>query len=351
MRLVSINSLKPDMELAEPIKSNGRRLLSAGCSNLNRYKDRLENLGIHYVYIDDEISKDIEVNSVINNKTKDESKKMIKETFKNVSIGKKMDSQAVKDGVTNMVKDIFNNDEVLANLIDLKNDNDYTFGHSINVGAISLVIGKALGYNRKKLIKLGTGACLHDIGKTKIPDEILNKPGKLTDKEYEIMKQHPKLGYDILKKYPNTTATSLAAVVGHHEKVNGKGYPQNKEGNDIYVYGRIVAIADVFDALTSDRCYRDRWPVHKALDLIISEAGEHFDSKLVETFIRNVAAYPNGTIVQLSNGYKAIVKKQNKNFPQRPIVKILEDNNGNKKSKEINLMNALDITIVDTKNV
>ncbi|AGB41834.1 putative domain HDIG-containing protein [Halobacteroides halobius DSM 5150] len=349
MRLIKVENITANMKLAKPVYHQGRVLLNVYCSNLHKYKNKLLDIGIHHIYIEDEKSKNIEVNDIINRKTRIKSKKVIKKTMENISQNKKIEVNKINEAIQNIISDITNQETILVNLIDIKTTDDYTFEHSVNVAVLSILLGKSLNYNRKRLIKLGTGALLHDIGKVSIPEEILKKPDKLTDREYNIIKEHPKLGYENIKGYYNLSPLSQIAILSHHEKYDGSGYPHRLAKDDIHEFGKIVGIADVFDALTSDRCYRNRWPVHKAVDFLISKANEEFDPQLVNKFVKNIALYPNGISVKLSTGEKAIVKKQNQNCPTRPIVRVIEDKKGEEleEYKTLNLTETLNITIID----
>jgi response regulator RpfG family c-di-GMP phosphodiesterase len=130
---------------------------------------------------------------------------------------------------------------------------------------------------------------MHDVGKVAIPDSVLLKPGKLTEEEFEIMKTHVNIGHEIFARSKRPTLKAAAIVAGeHHEKYNGKGYPNRLKGEDIHIYGRIVALVDVFDALSHSRCYKEAWPIDKVLQLLEEEKGEHFDPRLVELFIQNI---------------------------------------------------------------
>lgn len=349
MRLIHIDKLTADMKLAKDVVyQNNRKLLVQGCTNINKYSTKLKNLGINYVYIDDEISKGIEIKEVVTQETKDKSKIVIEKTIKNITLNKQPNMTIVKDSISNMLEEILNNKQILLNLTDIKNNDDYTFLHSVNVAVISLVIGKLLNYDKEKMMNLGTGALLHDIGKAFIPPEILNKPDKLTDEEFEIMKQHTTLGYEVLKNNSEINPTSRIIILTHHEKVDGSGYPLKLKGNDLHEFAKIIAIADVFDALTSDRVYRPKWPTYEAIEYLISLAGTHFDVDLIKIFTQNVAAFPNGTLVKLSTGETGIIINQNKDFPNRPLVKIIKDKDGNSIDKIINLMKEISIIITKT---
>lgn len=345
MRLVNVKNITPDMELAKPVYQNGAILLNTNCQNLYKYVNRLLKLGIQYVYVNDDISENIEINDIIKEKTRYESQKIIKETFQSVVSEEKVLIQKTKKIIEDIVQQILNRNQAMVNLIDIKSFDSYTFSHSVNVAVFSLLLGKSLNYSRSDLVKLGLGAILHDIGKILIPENILNKNSKLTDKEYAIIKKHPRLGYNRLKNNYNLTSISRIIALYHHENVNGSGYPKGLKGNDIHRFAKIVSIADVFDALTSDRCYRKRWPIYKALDYLTSNTNKKFDHSFVKKFTRKIAVYPNGITVILNNGQKAVVKKQNKDVPTRPVIKIIEDEN--KIIEEVDLTKKLNLVITD----
>jgi len=348
MRLIHIDKVTSDMKLGRDIIYRNGKLLAQGCTNINKYNDRLKNLGINYVYIDDEISKNIEIKEVIAQETKDRSKKIIEGTMANIALNKQPDMTAVKDLISNILGEILNNKQILFNLTDIKTNDDYTFLHSVNVAVISLVIGKLLNYDKEKMINLGTGALLHDIGKAFIPPEILNKPEKLTDEEFDIMKQHTTLGYEAVKNNSEINSTSRIIILTHHEKVDGSGYPLKLKGDDLHEFAKIIAIADVFDALTSDRVYHPKWPIYQVIEYLTSLAGTQFDVNLIKVFTHNIAVFPNGTLVKLSTGETGIIIDQNKNFPNRPLVKVIKDKDGNCINKVINLMKKVSIVITQT---
>ncbi|WP_018247831.1 HD-GYP domain-containing protein [Orenia marismortui] len=348
MRIIHVENLNQKMKLAKPVYHQDRLLLNTGCDNLQNYKSRLLELGINYIYINDKMSQDIEIPEIINSETRKKGIITIKKTLKNISNNKKINIKEVKLVVKDIIDDILNNQNILVNLSYINDYDSYTFSHSVNVAVLSLILGKNLGYNSKKLLQLGVGALLHDIGKVSIPEEILKKKGKLTDKEFKIIQKHPALGYKNLKIYNQISPLSRTIILHHHEKVNGSGYPKGLKQNQLHEFIRIVTIADVFDALTSDRCYRNKWPIAKAVELLISNSNTEFDADLVNKFIQNIAIYPNGTLVKLSNGQTAIVKEQNNDFPTRPVIKIVKDKLGNelKEYQEINLITQHNITIV-----
>ena len=349
LRYVKIEDLEPDMILAKTITGDdGNTLLKQGCKNLQKYSRRLAQLGINHVYIEDKVSEDIEVKTVITKQERMESKKAVKEVLEDIKQGKKLNIQNVSGHVDNIIEDITNNKELIINLKNIRSKDAYTFSHSVNATVLAIKIGIGLNISKDKLKKLGKGVMLHDIGKVKIPDSILKKKGKLTDEEYKEIKSHPDIGYKLVKNNFDITSLSQYILKHHHEKIDGSGYPHGKTGDELHQFAKIACVCDVFDALTSDRCYRDAWSNAKALDMLISKAGIEFDAQVVSAFKQNIAMYPNGTKVTLSNGKKALIKEQNPGMPERPIVKVIEDELGNKlkKPKKINLLNILDLTII-----
>lgn len=346
MRLVPVENIKPEMELAKSIHHNNNILLNTGVKNLHRYKNRLKNIGINYVYVEDKYSTDIKVDYVIKSELREKGQRKIRSFMEDIKFSKSINVDKIKNTVSDIVDDILNNsDNIIVNMLDIKNFDDYTYEHSVNVAVYSIILGKSLNYSVRDLNKLGIGAILHDIGKILIPPNILFKDGKLTDEEYQIIKDHSELGYDYIKGTRGVSPVSKAAILSHHERLDGSGYPRNKKGDELHEFAKIVAITDVYDALTSDRAYRDRWPVHEAISYIMSNSDQKFDNFFVNKFVRNLAIYPNGTMVRLSNGQKAIVKEQNSNYPTRPILRIVEDAKGNEMVETMDLLNNLNIVI------
>ena len=346
MRLVLTENLKEDMELAKPIYDNGNILLNKGVKNLYKYKDKLLSLGIKHLYVNDQYSNDIEINDAIKDSTRREGKEIVKDTFKKIKGGfLDLNVKNLKNVVDDITSELVLNEEILVNLVSLKSTSSYTYEHSVNVSVICIALGKMLGYNKDDLFKLGMGGMLHDIGKTLIPEEILNKPSSLTDHEYEVMQQHPELGFKYLQEIDSISPLSRIVVFSHHERVDGSGYPRGLAGKEIHEFARVAAIADVFDALTSDRVYRNKWPTYKAAEYIMNNTEKLFDYTLVKKLLPQISFYPNGSEVILSNGYRALVKDQNVGFPTRPIVRLIEDDEGNKIKESLDLLKHMNIVI------
>ncbi|TDO94341.1 HD-GYP domain-containing protein (c-di-GMP phosphodiesterase class II) [Halanaerobium saccharolyticum] len=346
MRLVLTENLKEDMELAKPIYENGNILLNKGVKNLYKYKKKLLEMGIKHLYIEDKYSYNIEINEAIKDSTRRNGKKIVTNTFDRIKNGfLDLNTQDLKGVVEDITDELVLNEDVLLNLVSLKSTSNYTYEHSVNVSVVCIALGKMLGYSKNELFKLGMGGMLHDVGKTLIPEEILNKPGSLTDYEYQVMKNHPELGFNYLQQIESISPLSRIVVYSHHERVDGSGYPRGLKEDKIHEFARVAAIADVFDALTSDRVYRDRWPTYKAAEYIMNHTEELFDYQLVKKFLPQVSFYPNGSEVILSSGHRAVVKDQNVGFPTRPVLRLIEDDEGNELDKELDLLKHMNIVI------
>lgn len=190
------------------------------------------------------------------------------------------------------------------------------------------VMGMAYGYDAEELLTLSMGALLHDIGKTLIPDEILLKEGPLDNEEYEQMKQHAEEGYRLLKDMPNIPLLTAHCAFQHHERLDGSGYPRGICGDDIHEYAKWIAIADSYDAMTTNRVYRKAMLPHEAMEVIYGGAGSLYEQKMVEVFRDKIALYPIGITVRLNTGEVGVVVDLNKTNVKRPIVRILRDAQG-----------------------
>ncbi len=357
MRFVPANCLREGMKIGQTLYGrNEERLLVVGTMLTNKYIKSISSLGISGLYIDDEVSKDIEIQNVISEELRSETMKGVKSLFVCVeknTCGVNLDD--ISNQVENIVEELIHQKHMLVNMIDLKVFDDYTYSHSVNVAVLSIIIGVTMGISRKELTKLGLGALLHDIGKVFIDKDIVNKPGKLTDEEFTSMKMHSKLGYDYVRDRFQLPVKSYVAVLDHHERYDGSGYPNNKKGDEISDFGKMIALADVYDALTSERPYRKALPPSEAMEYIMGNSQVHFDPELVKVFSRKVAPYPVGTLVRLSNGMTGLVVENYEAFCLRPRVRIIRENGKPVKLYEINLkddMQYMNVTIegIDNEN-
>ncbi|GKX31070.1 HD family phosphohydrolase [Vallitalea longa] len=336
MRFVPVNGLMEGMYVGKSLyDKNSQLLLSKGSIIQKSYIDKIYEMGYQGLYVEDYISADIEVKDVISDELRRNTVRTVKNVFIETHDNKKTKKNSnnidqTKCMITNIVDEILENKDTLVNLIDLKMFDDYTFYHCVNVAVLSIVLGTSVGLNKNNLYNLGLGAILHDIGKMFIDSSILNKKGKLTDEEYKFIQKHSEYGYNYLKETYEIPLSSYIGVLQHHERYDGTGYPLNRCKEDISLFGRIICIADVYDALTSTRPYREALLPSEAIEYIMANGGVMFDINLTKKFVKKVAPFPIGTCVELSNRYKGIVVENYEEACLRPKIKIIVDDNSKK---------------------
>lgn len=324
MRRMLVGHLRPGMVLARSIYDNkGRVLLSAGKELKSSYLERLAALGISCVYVVDSRLDDVEIMDILTIQTRVQAHETLHRVYQDAQRGATLDMESVTRVVSNILDDILQHKALLSNLLDIQFFDDYTFSHSINVCVLSLVTAMGMNYCHNKLRDIGVGAILHDIGKLFVPQEILNKPGHLNDQEMFAVRKHTDSGFEVLRDYPDISLLSAHVAYQHHERCDGSGYPRGLSGEDIHPYARLVAVADVYDALTANRVYRPAYLPHQAVELVISEAGTKFHADVVRSFLKQVPVYPVATMVKLSDGRVGAVVDANKGYVGRPRVRIL----------------------------
>ncbi|HEY8418698.1 MAG TPA: HD-GYP domain-containing protein, partial [Limnochordales bacterium] len=280
------------------------------------------------VYVSDPGEDDVAVPELISEATRAAAVAHLWHAFRVLEQGRRLDVVRLQDAVDNIVDEILAEPQVLKGLADLRSHDMYTFGHSVDVCALSVAIGRALNLPPEQLRVLGLGALLHDIGKIGVPAEILRKPGRLTAEEWRYIYEHPRLGFDILRRYHEVPVPAAHVAYQHHERLDGSGYPRGLAGDQVHPYGRIAAVADVFDAMCSLRTYRPGFPVHEVLAFLQDHSGTLFDPDAVACLGRIVAPYPLGTTVRLNTGEIGLVVALVPEDGQRPTVRILRDADG-----------------------
>lgn len=348
MRLININMAKPGDILGQSIMAtDGCIMLKDGVALTQRYIQRLKEMGIIFIYIQDVNLNDIKPEDPEFLGVKSEAVKSLSNVFSKLQYSDTIELRNTFSAITEMVEYLIENKEMNSTyLLELKTFDNYTFVHSLNTCVLSLFFGIQMSYQKPLLIDLGVGSLLHDIGKTKIPINILNKNGKLTDYEYELIKKHPEYGYEIVKNIDSLSERAKLIVLEHHEKVDGTGYPLGHKDEKISKLAKITCISDIYDAIVSDRVYRKGFPANEAYEFILGGCGTFFDVQLVNVFKNNFSIYPLGICVRLSNGIEGFVVGHSKGFPDRPIVRVFYDEYGNTMSPiEINLVEKLDICI------
>jgi len=241
--------------------------------------------------------------------------------FNEVRLGKAIDVDGCRPLVADIAGSVLRNPGALISLARLKTSDDYTYMHSVAVCALMVSLGRTLGMDEEYCREAGIAGLLHDIGKALTPLEILNKPSQLTAEEYETVKLHTSLGHQLLSRDAAIPAAAGDVCLHHHEKTDGSGYPKGLRGNKISLLARMGAVCDVYDAVTSNRPYKNGWDPAESLARMASWKG-HFDQTVLSAFIKSLGIYPTGALIRLRSGRLAVVLEQNKTSLTRPVVKV-----------------------------
>ncbi len=277
---------------------------------------------------------------------------LVSKFMHDVKTGKAIEATNIKETVYRMVESVFNNSDALTSLARLKDFDEYTYTHCVNVSILSIALGRQMGLERKAIEHLGTGAIIHDIGKMLVPEDIFRKPASLTLYEFEEMMQHTLHGARVLSSHDGIDESSTQVVLAHHEKYDGTGYPNKLRGNEIHLFARIAAVADTYDAMTSKRVYHGALLPEHALSKIFILKGRHFETEIVERLIRCIGIYSIGTTVELNTGEIGVVVRQNSDYPLRPVVMLLLQRNRlqYKNPIELDLKADEDASIIGARN-
>lgn len=334
MRLISIAALKEGMTVGRTIWNEaGHPLLQRGVVINDIILNRLQQLSLQYIYVEDKLSEGIEVEETVQPEVRNKAVHAITKSFHAVraadaeqaSFVLDQQSKALGSLIDDLLTTILDSNEILTVLTDAYMYDEYLYQHSFQVTMYSLAIAKELGYSFEDLRVIGIGAMLHDVGKMLIPAEILLKPGRLTDEEFDIMKMHATYGFDLLRNLHSVSLIVAHCAFQHHERLDGSGYPRGICGNEIHPFAKIISVADVYDAVTSTRVYRSKMLPSQGMAIIEAGSGTQFEPEIVEALRRSIVHYPNGTIVLLSDGRRGVVCKQNRNMPDCPFIRIFEE--------------------------
>lgn len=356
MEKVKVLELQPGMKVHKNIFDKyGKLLLSEGTILKQQFIRKLELYGVSEILIDNRNHLDTEAVILQANKSDviyQEAFNAIKDVLIRVKKAKSIDIKVISEVVESIVDQISQDPQTFLRLSSIREMDNYTYLHSIDVCIYSIIMGKNLGLDKKNLLKLGLGAMLHDIGKGKIPTEILLKPGPLNDEEFNIMKNHTVYGYEIITNSSNLDMLTANIALQHHEHWDGNGYPEHLREKGINIFARIVTICDIYDALTAERVYRGRILPHEAAEYILNNNGIIADPDLTKNFVQNVAVYPLGSTVLLSTGEIGRVTEIQNTMPLRPIINIFGHKDSKQKIQEhkLNLMENLTVFIVDVIN-
>lgn len=349
MRFVAANCLREGMQLAKPLYRGINTMLASGITLTQPYIDGIQRSGYPGAYIDDDLSQDIEVVDMISEELRMETMKGMRKIITTAQNGgKSLRTPNITAQVEHIVHELSGNRNVMVNMLDLSSFDSYTYSHSLNVAVLSVVLGIAMNFPIGDLVSLGTGALLHDIGKVFIKKEIIQKHGPLTPEEFEQVQTHSRVGYDYILSEYRLPPRNCRPILEHHERFDGSGYPMKKRGTEISLYGRVTAVADVYDALISERPYRKALPPNEGVEYVMASAGTLFDPQAVSAFTRKIAPYPAGTSVTLSNGWTALVVKNYASYCLRPKIRVYRQDGVDVEPFEISLkddFSYLNVTI------
>ena len=251
-----------------------------------------------------------------------ESRQVVATMFDEARLGGIRDLEQAGAVVENITESVTRHPVAMIGLARLKSADDYTFMHSVAVSALMVALARTLGFGEAQVRDAAMAGLLHDVGKAQIPLAILNKPGALDEKEWESMRSHPERGHRILQETRGASAESLDAVLHHHEKMDGTGYPHRLPGESIGQLARMAAVCDVYDAITSNRPYKSGWQPTVAIRKMTEWAGWHFDSAIFKAFVKTVGIYPVGSLVRLESRRLAVVMDHRPDNLLKPTVKV-----------------------------
>jgi len=341
MRLVKLDHCQSGIKLGRSIYGEkGKILLTKGTELTDSFIKRLKNLNINTVYIEDKASEGIDIVESIPIELLNEATNVITEGIETIAElnGTKPTFQAMIETektvrtFQKIFRDIMTclteNPSVLNLLATTKIHESHVYTHSLNVTIYSCQLAIKNGMSTREIEEIGLGALLHDLGKIFVAPEILNKPGRLNEEEYQHMKAHSQLGFDILRKVHEIPLVVAHCALQHHERIDGRGYPRGIKGDKIHPYAKILSVADVFDAVTSHRVYRPAMLPHQGMELLFSGSGTQFDTKQLKLFKNCIAIYPQGLTVKLNDGRLGIVTKYHFHSVGRPTIRIIKDEAG-----------------------
>lgn len=249
-----------------------------------------------------------------------EARKITRTLLDDIRLGGVINTREAKSTVKDCVASVLRNPDALIWMSKIRSQDEYTAEHCLNVCILAIAFGRHLGWDEPDLEKVGLCGLLHDVGKMRIPNEILNKPGRLSNEEFNVMREHAIHGRNLLMASPGIPNSTIDVAYSHHEKVDGSGYPRGLKAAGISELAKVVAIVDAYDAMTADRCYSEAIPSTEALKIIFKDRGTHFDDRLALEFIKSVGLYPPGTLVELVNGVIGIVLETNLKYRHLPKI-------------------------------
>lgn len=361
MRLLPTRSCVSGMRLAKAIlNEDGIILLGVQVELNDKLISRLQQMGVDYVYIEDADSEDVEVNDPIQDETRIKALGEIKTAFRSMldtSSSKLVSKHPIMGKsftrvLESIISDLQEHKGALMMLTNLNVMNNFLYQHSLNVTLYTVMLGIVHGYSKNDLFTLALGCMLHDIGTTKIRQELLNKTGKLTPEEFKEMQSHTMEGFQLLKNEGNVPLLAAHCALQHHERLDGSGYPRGIKGKEIHEFAQLIAITDSYDAMTTHRPHRYAMLPHQAMEVLYGCSGTLYERKKVALFRDHIAIYPLGLTVRLNTGEKGIVVSINPLFPQRPVVRVIQLPDGSRPNDlyEVDLSQKLTLLIQNVES-
>ncbi|MGV8712794.1 MAG: HD-GYP domain-containing protein [Nitrosomonas sp.] len=250
------------------------------------------------------------------------AKTIVKTMFNDVRMGNAFEIEEATALVEEVNQSIERNPNALLSLVRLKNADEYTYLHSVAVCMLMVALAKQLHLSEDQIRQAGLAGLLHDVGKMAIPSGVLNKVDKLTDDEFNVIKQHPQCGWEILKSCYQVSDIALDVCLHHHERIDGRGYPDKISGEALTLFARMGAVCDVYDAISSDRCYKKAWGPAESIHKMASWQAGHFDETVFHAFVKTIGIYPNGSLLKLKSGRLGVVIEQSRKNLITPIIQV-----------------------------
>ncbi len=351
MRIISIDSVKGNELLARDIINNKEAvLMTAGTIVKKEYVKHLRRLNIEYIYVEDEIGQGVNLTNSLEMQIQEQCQDAVREILLKYSYHNDSELEEIKTVAEDIINDIMREPEVIFNLSSIRNKNESTYSHSINVCALSVILAFKLKLTKKKIKDIAIGCLLHDIGFIQIPLHYHNLTvEECTPKELKEIKKHIIYGYSSVEKMKWLSQISKDIILSHHERIDGSGYPFHIKGDRIKIGSKIAAVCDEFDSKVYGNMTK-KMKVHDTIDYIVSKAGVLYDFSVVEAFVASVAAYPTGTLVLTNQEEMGIVLRQNPKCPTRPVIRIIKYKDGSKAKDwiERDLTKELTLFITDT---
>jgi len=312
MRIIEIEELKEGMKLAKTVYDDtGRVLLSVGTELTERYIRKLSSFGMPFIYIEDELIGPMDIEDIIHDRVRIQTVKALQNVVDSARMRSELDFRPISDMVNKILDDLLAVPNMMVQLMDIRTSSMYIYNHAVAVCVLSIMTGMALSLDDLKIKALGMGAILHDIGKS------------LSDGP-----EHTLHGFEILRNNKAMSVMVAHVAYQHHERYDGTGFPRQLKGEDIHLFAAITGIADFYDNMVSNPDPEKRLYPYQALEMAMAQSGKGFHPEIIRAFCQNIAPYPIGAAVRLNNGAVGVVISVPKNFPTRPVIKLISNNVG-----------------------